>query len=260
MIQTIQIQTIDRCNAKCIVCPHKYIYHDGHEFTYSDLVAFNKEVRECQEAGLISEVPCYIMQFQNEPLCDKKIFDKIRFLKNTSDCVIKFYSNGLLFEKYKEQICGSRIDGITYSNYGDTLEQWIHIANIKISQTKFDEMKAAVKYIKKERGLRIWEAWRDNEMFDFSTRAGLTKCVDIKDKISGCEWGRPWKWLHIDARGNIVLCCQDWKGETTFGNVKQQPLKEILTGGRYKDIMEKAEGKKSDYNFICKRCKFGIGE
>jgi hypothetical protein len=55
----------------------------------------------------------------------------------------------------------------------------------------------------------------------------------------------------------MILCCQDWKRETKYGNILQEDLYDILTGDRYKDLIAKVKGKESDKLFICKRCKYG---
>ncbi len=84
----------------------------------------------------------------------------------------------------------------------------------------------------------------------------MTKKVKIKDKVKSCNWVRPYNYINIHSNGDVVLCCQDWKRETKYGNILQQSLVDILESGHYKDIQDKALGKEADANFICKRCKW----
>jgi radical SAM protein with 4Fe4S-binding SPASM domain len=120
-------------------------------------------------------------------------------------------------------------------------------------------MKKGMQRLSKYINIRYWNAWNDNALYDFSSRAGLMKKVELKDGVLGCAWDRPYNWLHILSNGDIVLCCQDWKRETLCGNILQNKLQDILTSKRYNDIMQKSVGKKeSDANFICKRCKLNV--
>jgi len=55
----------------------------------------------------------------------------------------------------------------------------------------------------------------------------------------------------------VILCCQDWKRETLYGNLYNDSLYNIINSKRHKDLIDKVYGKKkSDLLFICKRCRF----
>lgn len=93
-----------------------------------------------------------------------------------------------------------------------------------------------------------------------SSRAGLIKKIKLEKNISGCSWGRL-NVLSILSNGDLILCCQDWKRETKYGNIFENNLNDIIEGEHYKDILQKAKGKKkSDRLFICKRCEYSKGE
>jgi len=257
MISAIQVQTIDDCNANCIVCPRKWIYKTKHQMPESQFEEILKKIREAQGAGLVKSKVRFILQYRNEPLCDTGIIEKINMVKRLVNCHLEFYTNGILLPAYKDKLVTSDIDKITISNYGDTLEQWRKVAGIKISQERFQAMKKAGWDLAKKKNVREWEAWREGELFDFSTRAGLTRAKKPVEKVVGCEWERPYNWLHIGITGNLLLCCQDWKDETTYGNIFEDSLVEILKSERYQHMMQQGTGKRpSDKNFICKRCKF----
>jgi len=71
--------------------------------------------------------------------------------------------------------------------------------------------------------------------------------------------GRPWPcWgldqMHVLASGAVALCCHDWLGETTIGNVRHSTLREIWEGDARLALVSsirRGEPRAS----ICRRCQ-----
>lgn len=100
-------------------------------------------------------------------------------------------------------------------------------------------------------------------------RAGLLKNV-ISNKVAidhrlkgsaisvvgcgnGCEvGGRPFGWLHVNARGDAFLCCNDYNFDYTFGNLEIQSLRDIWVTDRHASIIEKS------FKEICINCASSV--
>ena len=78
-------------------------------------------------------------------------------------------------------------------------------------------------------------------------------------KVIGCGndkeiGGRPHGWIHINAAGNVFLCCNDYDMEVQFGDFKTQELKDFWGSD---DHIKKIE---ESYQTICKECVSAIFE
>lgn len=73
------------------------------------------------------------------------------------------------------------------------------------------------------------------------------------EKITGCGngrevGGRPFGWLHVNARGDAFLCCNDYNFDYVFGNLETNSLKDIWVTEQHAKIIEKS------FNEICINC------
>jgi len=65
---------------------------------------------------------------------------------------------------------------------------------------------------------------------------------------------RPERQLVVNWNGDVLLCCSDYWAQHTFGNVKNQSLKEIWNGKKFKKVrnwLNRGQRNKVD---ICKYC------
>lgn len=68
--------------------------------------------------------------------------------------------------------------------------------------------------------------------------------------VVGCSnWGdRGTEWLHVNAAGDVILCCNDYKFDYKFGNVNTQSIREIWGSDAHAATLERA------YKEICADC------
>lgn len=102
-------------------------------------------------------------------------------------------------------------------------------------------------------------------------RAGLLKDVisnnpaitkyrqKTSNKVVGCSHshetgGRPFGWLHVNARGDAFLCCNDYNFDYTFDNLENKTIRDIWVTDKHAEIILKS------YNEICKNCVSAIWE
>lgn len=72
----VQIQTISNCNAKCVFCPYPYSWFKENPGKMTDEL-FEKIISNLEKIH-VDRIFLYLM---NEPLLDKKIFDRIEIVK-----------------------------------------------------------------------------------------------------------------------------------------------------------------------------------
>ena len=83
---------------------------------------------------------------------------------------------------------------------------------------------------------------------------------NFNKKVVGCaggEWNamsRAEDWIHINANGDVILCCHDYDFETIYINIKDKFLKDIWNGQERKEMIKKS------YNGFCKSCKYAVWE
>ena len=265
-IKSIQIQTIDACNSRCIMCPHKSIEHTGKTIDDDLFVHIVDQIAEQVSVGLIAETVSVNLFFQNEPLIDPKLFQWARYVREKLPrSYLICFTNGLLLPKLKQQIIDSDFNELYFSLYGYDVQSFNRLTELKINKDKFEEMLAAMDEIKCSGRLKAVtsSSWRNVEgrmvLFDYSSRAGFYSRKILHHQTWGCKRGRANHWLHFHADGEMILCCMDWLKETVFGNIKQQSLGEIVTSEPYQELLLQVSGDvASKRDFICKRCEWAM--
>lgn len=104
-------------------------------------------------------------------------------------------------------------------------------------------------------------AWRAND------RAGLLRneyALDIhhRGRIYGCKLqNRVEEWLHINATGRVILCCQDYHEAHVLGDVRARTLTEILASPSRSQHRQWTNGDiDAPASHICRRCAFAETE
>lgn len=285
-----QIQTTNICNGSCIMCPNSIKTKGKMEPMGKKL--FEKIIKEINNE---TEYALIALDLQNEPLLDKKIFEKIRLIKKLSKGRITtgFFTNGSLFsdKKIKELVKSGNdflifsLDAIsekTYNkirkglNFNNTLENIDKILNsgygnhiavsFVIQKDNIEEYKTFKKFWCKRNIATV--------INDISNRSGdLINYNDIKFKqrnstikkykrkisksiIKVCPI--PLTTFNILSNGDVILCCNDFNKKFILGNIQNSTIKEIWNNKKYQIIRDLFYRK--DYNKIpgCNNCSFWI--
>lgn len=64
--------------------------------------------------------------------------------------------------------------------------------------------------------------------------------------------GRPNGWIHVNANGDLFICCNDYDFDTVFGNINDAPLRDIWWSKRHREMVERS------YNTMCTTCASAI--
>ncbi len=79
-------------------------------------------------------------------------------------------------------------------------------------------------------------------------RQGIVGC---ENTVSGKE-GRHFGWLHVNALGEAILCCNDYYFDYIFGDFRTETLKDMWLSDRHVDIIGKS------FREICTKCNMAI--
>lgn len=80
-----------------------------------------------------------------------------------------------------------------------------------------------------------------------------------KTKVIACGngievGGRPKGWIHINANGDMFICCNDYDFESIYGNVNEKPIKDIWMSKEHLDMIDKS------FNSLCRTCAAAVWE
>lgn len=262
-ISSIQIQTINTCNSKCIMCPYEETFSRMEKMSDHLFIKIVDDIKEGISADLISGGLFLSPFFQNEPFLDKTIFDKIEYIREKiPNAFIRIFSNGLMLDKHIDKILKMKIDSFILSLYGYDVETFNYTTRLNINNKQYNNIIRAYNHLLEKANFKVEEggAWIDGRMRGFSSRGGFfTNNKVIHKEVRGCKWNRD-SWLNILSDGVIPICCMDWRREVIIGDVSKKSISEIILSKNRKNIVEKINGHKSEENFICKRCEKAVGD
>ena len=270
--RTIQLQTINACQAACIMCPYttySKIFPRGR----MDDALFDKVVTEI---AAHPEVHTFVPMLQNEPLLDKKLFDRIaRFKAITAGRIrVELVTNGaFLTEEVVEQIRRVRLDILDISLDAATRETYEKIrvgldfdqviAGVeRVVAAHLRDTSIFVRLVRQRANMgevheftRRWRA-RGVSVFIYSAhdRAGSVERFDDRIRLSERElpvlqraerrasrvWFRhcpiPFAMTNILHNGDMLMCVHDWGRKVVLGNVRDATIAELWNGERMREV------------------------
>lgn len=259
----LQVQTINRCNAACRMCPYPYTTAKEKEEDMSDEL-WEKIATECAAE---SKLHVLVPMSKNEPLMDDKLNKRIEFFKKIAQPhqMTEIVTNGdLLNGARMEQLMESGLDMVTISlnatnqaTYEKTMQKlsWEKIMkNIReISLLNLGRTNIFMRLIRQKDNHKEVKSfrreWRKNGfnvlIYNINNRSGTLKKYELL--LEPKSWtGRIYHFLkralskkvfpvcpyafsmgNILVNGDMPLCLNDWDNREILGNVKEQTIKEI---------------------------------
>ena len=268
----VAIQTVDRCNNSCLMCPGPFIYRTNKIMSDNVFIRIVSCLLDYMKFYKMNKIK-FDFFLQNEPLLDPLIFKRIEFVKKVLPGVrVEISSNGLLVPKYKHQLL-KLVDYHFYNIMGWNAESYNTFHGTNINQKFYDEMITSINDIKKHFSTeRVIIAFYNKKLAgnlknakkwykrDYSRGGFLSNDKIYHNSIKGCYYDKHKFWNFL-VDGNLILCYQDWRRQTILGNIIFQNLFEIESSTLYKTYILKVEGKiKSEKDFICKKCELSYGD
>ncbi|HUD70991.1 MAG TPA: radical SAM protein [Dongiaceae bacterium] len=278
--RTLQIQTFTGCNADCIFCPY------GETYTTQPRGRMTADLyrRVVDEAARhkVRRISPYLM---NEPLMDKDLLDKVRYInERIPDAKVVVTSNGhFLTPEMTDRILamGEGIHKLYISFQGidkDSYEKTMR------GNMDFDRTMQNVNHFvdtQRARGLtrpELWITMVDTEVIDakkavaywrgrgvaakyttLENRGGNIKDADsfshshAMTYFSTCT--RLFKQAYIMFNGDMVLCCVDYSRKEVLGNITDSSIEAVWNGERAREIRRRFLAHEFDRLPLCGDCR-----
>lgn len=241
-INSIEIETVNRCNNDCSFCPVSK-KNDIRKTTLMDEELFYSIIDQLAEM----KYEGYLSLFSNnEPLIDKRFTKFLDYasskLPNSKHCL---FTNGILLTQDIYDFLVQRLDYLVIDNYSDEFKLLENVdAIMQQEQGKTNKCRVRVDVRKKNQVL--------------SNRGGLApnKASELRF-VSGCIL--PFLQIVIRPDGKVSRCCQDAYGNTTMGDLNKESLKDIWQGANYTEFRRTLIEKGRAGVSACQKCDlFGL--
>lgn len=285
----VMVQTINRCNGRCRICPYSYTFHLQEKGVMGEDL-WHKIASECaQEKDLQRFVP----MSKNEPLMDTHLEERIAAFRTIAapHQIVEVVTNGsALTSKRFAALVDSGVDMISISLNAATEEiytlvkngvSWKHVRrNIdSIAAADLSRVNIFLRYVRQfenAAGFRqfssYWKRYGFNTLsFEINNRAGAVKGFDallpprstLQHQLRLAMTRRlynlcPFAFsvVNIMQNGDIPLCANDWYNLEILGNVKHQTIHEIFNSPRMQEIRTLMHQGRYDLLAPCKDCSF----
>lgn len=287
----LQVQTINRCNGKCGMCPYPYTVHLQPREVMDDAL-YSKIVDEC----VVEDDFCELVPMaQNEPLLDPKLEDRIAEFKQRSKPhqTVEIVTNGTALTPARfEKLVRSGLDTITISlsaftqgTYEKLIEglSWRQVTRNLEAVTAsplLSRINVFLRYVRQkgnEEEFPVFKKyWTQRGLnvanYEVNNRAGTLQGYEDRQPIKSFLFRRMRKSMgrkllkgvcphafgimHILKNGDVPLCANDWQNRHILGNVREQSIREIYNSARINEIRTLMEKGRFDEIEACRECSF----
>jgi wyosine [tRNA(Phe)-imidazoG37] synthetase (radical SAM superfamily) len=270
----MRFEITTKCNYNCIICPRDKLTRNRKTMSLGLFKKlFDKIISETNQYDTLT------FPGMGEPLLDKTLLDKITYAKQRiSNLSVLILTNGsfLTWEKFK-QLENAGVNSVRVSLYGNDPESYAKIHGIK-DLSVFNKIKDNLLKIARNKTntkllftlnivngkndgfvkdwIRFWEPKVDliEVWYPHNWVYARNYRKIQKEKLKTC--GRPFRGpLQVQVDGTVNMCCFDFNGKLTLGDLKTQSLKEIFSSSIYKKIADcHTTGNFKNSNLICEKC------
>ncbi len=262
------------CNYNCVMCPHKEIAIENQG--NMSINTFMKIIDESCDF-----VKVYQLYWMGEPFLNPHIFDMIKYIRTKSNAVIVVSTNGsLLNSDLSKRIISSGIDKLIididsgnnadiYSmiRCGGDFETVVKNVEDLILLNKENNIEIILQFlhfkINSEQLNIFMQRWKDKKCtlrIDWidSWANQMPELIDMASEISpyADEERKPcadlWHRITINYKGEVNLCCHDYRGTIVFGNINKSNLIQIWNSDRLNKIRNNQN--QGIYKELCENC------
>jgi len=273
----LDVEMQDYCNQSCVMCPRNTDVHAnlGYQINAKHEIDIDRLKKVISDSALAGVMSLNFGAF-SEPLIHRDLWDLIEFSHSKGIIDTRVITNGLLLNRWKNEIFDSGLVNLYIS-----IDAFTDATYEKIRGKGFNKVISNTLEIIAERKLRnsalpiIRVSWVDmevnqHEKEDFiSYWSGLADHVDIQNwsdftdvpvqvdllvpKAFECR--SPWQRLSILANGDVLPCC-DFNGRNlVLGNIKSHSLEDIWRGEALEAVREDLLADRSPICSACQRCQ-----
>ncbi|MCH5279922.1 MAG: SPASM domain-containing protein [Lachnospiraceae bacterium] len=230
IFKMVNIETVNRCNGTCAFCPAN-VRDERRERKVMAQELFEKIILELKTINWRGQI---FLNINNEPLLDKHIEERARFIKDQlgDHVIISMFTNGsLLTPKRLTKLKWGGVDELIINNYSKSYrlnsQQKKIYQYVKSNPDPFKKMKIVINRRYSEEIL--------------ATRAGLAPNKKKRNNkvFESCIY--PYTDITIFPDGKVGLCCNDCYEVTDYGNVSKQTLVEIWESPQFIDLRKEMQ-------------------
>ena len=271
----MRFEVSTKCNYKCVICPHPTVFSRVKEVMPTAL--FKKIIDK-----LMTETDQYdTLTFpgMGEPLLDPELDQKIAYAKSKyPQLTVLILTNGSLLtpEKFK-RFESLGVHSIRVSFYGADEDSYsaVHglenkniFHNVKKNIEEICRIKTTTKLLLTyniveggnsevlDEWIGFWkdkvdllEMWRPHNWADYKEYRKVQA-----ERLPSC--GRPFNGpVQIQVNGTVNMCCFDFDGKLTLGDLKTQSLAEVYSSPLFNKLLEHhSSGDYKGCGLICENC------
>lgn len=283
---SVQIQTIDRCNASCIMCPYSQFAHAGP----GNLMDDGLFLRILDEIRITSTVQNLCMMLQNEPLLDRKFSHRVRLARQRLHPGVRIMTvtNGApLTPAMIEELRVSGIDNVVVSIdaiRGDTyarIRQGLDFERVmRNTHALIDSLGArrvSITFLRQRANegeehdfADYWRRLGVRVAFkEMTNRAGALDAYERVKKQRPDPWKQwvhpalnrlipacplPFSFLSVLWDGRVILCGEDWGPRDIVGDLSKQTLSQVWNGEKINHYRHLLWTHKAEESHVCAGC------
>ena len=268
----IQLQTHNLCNYACGMCPYPETSH-GRKSSRMDDALYR---RILAEIGAAQRPVKLCLMLQNEPLLDRRFVDLVAAAHEVPNIEgIASVSNGsrldhetldalAAFERFRLTVSINATDGRRYLQVHGR-DRWDRIRDV-LGTWSGDRSRVVVSCVVGAdtipEGNRFRRYWREQgyavRLIPYSTRAGRQAGARLIQRVEAdygyCTY--PAETLTVRWDGTILLCCQDWAHDQTFGSLSTATIEAVWNSDAMRSLRRSAREGRLRERASCKSCDY----
>ena len=285
----VQVQTINRCNAACAMCPYPYTVHLEPRELMDDAL-YSKIAAECAAEP---ELHDFVPMAQNEPLLDPKLEARIAEFKAAArpHQMVELVTNGSALTPARfDRLARAGLDLLSVSVNADSAQTYGQVmaglswprllANLEaLAAARPATVNLYLRFVKQRanthefgRFARRWRRLGFNLMvYDMNNRAGSVRGYTTLATAKAALTRRLRRWvgrrlfracpyafgvMTVLQNGDVPLCGNDWRRLEIIGNARRSTLRAIYNSPRMQEV--RALMREGRYEEIapCRECSF----
>lgn len=274
VVRYADVEICSHCNARCRFCP---VSDDPLPRQSMSDELF--EVIAAQLAG-IATLKWVSLNHYNEPLLDRTFDTKAAVLARYG-LRLRLYTNASMLLPARSQALAQLgiVESLVINIPSSDPEEYQALMGVRMPRKLLDNIRAA-----RDAGLQVHlcvngspaQAGRNKQLIEdlivvgsndgidafvnlTHDRAGL---LDSKGTFSLGYWDgvlagcrRMFEHLHVNVKGDVFLCCQDYYQHHRFGNLGEQSIDEVMTSPEAISLRRQVfGGVLAPDSFICRSC------
>jgi radical SAM protein with 4Fe4S-binding SPASM domain len=284
----VQVQTVNRCNAACRMCPYPTTWALEPREVMEDAL-YTKIAAECAAAP---ELHDFVPMAQNEPLLDPKLTARIAEFKAQAQPhqMVELVTNGSALTPTRLTELGEAgLDLLTISvnansapTYAKVMAglKWTRLVELleALRQQGSARVNLYLRYVTQRENAHevhgFVQRWRPHfnlMLYDVNNRAGAVTNYPQIATVKSWLTRRVRRWLGprlfkvcpylfsisaIMQNGDVLLCGNDWHVREVVGNMRQASLREIFNNARMRQVRKLMRQGRYDEITPCRTCSF----